>query len=185
MFVEDIPGSLAQTQAYRSTICKVKRIDGLRRLLNARPSREFQEISKARQGLIDEVKPGFKGLHPKEFEMLVELLFSRAGWYRTSREVGGTTKYYDIEFEEPITRERFQVQVKSTANAADFDKYVSEFSSGGYSKLYFVVHSPARDLINYTTGTWQEKAELILPERLAQMVVNLGLTDWLLKRIKY
>jgi hypothetical protein len=184
LVVEDIPPVLAQIQAYRSTICKVKEVDALGRVLNDQPSRTFQEISRARDGLITQVQLGLQGLHPTEFEALVESLFSRAGWHRISREVAGTTKYYDFEFEEPITSERYQVQVKSAADAADFAKYVSQFSSRGYTRLYFVVHSPATNLMKYEPGTWQKKADLVLPTRLAQMVVDLGLTNWLMKKTK-
>jgi hypothetical protein len=54
---------------------------------------------------------------------------------------------------------------------------------GDFRKLYFVVHSPEERLANYR-NVLNEFAELILPRRLVQMVVDSGLTKWLLKKIR-
>lgn len=183
LVTEEIPGSLAQTQGYRSTVCKVRNAHVLGRLLNDQRSPAYQEISKAKEDLIAKVQPGLGGLHWKNFETLVELLYGKAGWHRISR-VGETMKYADIVFEEPITRDLYQVQVKSAANVAEFKQYAEQFSPRGFRRLYFVVHSPDRDLRDYKPETYEKNVELVLPERLAQMVVDLGLTDWLLKKIK-
>jgi len=50
--------------------------------------------------------------------------------------------------------------------------------------LKSLTHSgnPAPDLINYQNML--ENVELVLPPKLAQMVVEAGLTSWLLKKIK-
>jgi hypothetical protein len=75
----------------------------------------------------------------------------------------------------------YQVQVKSRATKADFEEYAQNFSGAGFRKLYFVVHSPV--------GEWNaeqavESVELLLPKRIAKMVVEFGLTRWLMNRIK-
>ena len=91
-------------------------------------------------------------------------------------------KYSDLELEERITGERYQVQVKSQATISDFEEYAKNFSHRNFRKLYFVVHSPDEKLITYHSDLYHD-VELILPERLAQMVDH-GLTGWLLKKIK-
>jgi hypothetical protein len=149
-----------------------------------RTQSEYLEIEKAREELISKVQPGLKGLHWKDFETLVELLFSQAGWHRVSR-IGETMKYADIVFEEPISKVLYQVQVKSAASLAEFKQCSNDFSSKGFKKLYFVVHSPYKDLKDYQPENDNENnIELVLSPRLARMVVDLGLTNWLLSKIK-
>lgn len=97
--------------------------------------------------------------------------------------MGETMKFVDLELEEPITGDLYQVQVKSTATVVDFERYAQNFSPESFRKFYFVVHSPEEKLTNYQ-GTMDENIELILPRRLAQMVVDFGLTNWLMKKIR-
>jgi hypothetical protein len=182
LIINQIPGSISKIQRFQGTICSVKEVDDLRRLLNDQPSDVFQTISKAKEALRGEVEKGLKRLHWKDFETLVDLVFRSAGWRRTSI-VGETMKYADLELEEPVTGDLYQVQVKSAATVDDFEEYAQNFSPGSFRKLYFVVHSPTEKLANHQ-GVILENVELILPGRLAQMVVDFGLTDWLLKKIR-
>lgn len=92
-------------------------------------------------------------------------------------------KYVDIELEEPVTGDLYQVQVKSTATVSDFVEYAKSFSPGSFRRLYFVVHSPDENLAEYQLVA-KGDVELILPKRLAQMVVQFGLTDWLFKKVR-
>lgn len=182
LIINQISGRLSKVQRFAGTICRFRGIDDLRRLLNDQPSEAFQSISEAKEVLIAKVREGLKLLYWKDFETLTDLLFRSAGWRRISF-VGETMKYVDIELEEPVTGDLYQVQVKSTATVVDFQKYAQEFSQRSFRKLYFVVHSPERDLANYQP-TADKNVELILPQRLAQMVVEFGLVGWLLKKIK-
>ncbi|MGA3284612.1 MAG: hypothetical protein ABSD57_09170 [Verrucomicrobiota bacterium] len=107
-------------------------------------------------------------------------IFRGAGWRRVSL-LGETMKYVDLELEEPITGDLYQVQVKSRASLAEFKEYAENFSGAGFRKLYFVVHTP--------TGNWNdqktlENVELWLPKQVARMVVEFGLTNWLLKKVR-
>jgi hypothetical protein len=90
-------------------------------------------------------------------------------------------KFSDLELEEPVTGERYQVQVKSSASVADLQEYADNFASTGFRKLYFVVHSPVGDWSGYPIP---ENVELILPDRLAQMVIEFGLISWLVNKLK-
>ncbi len=182
LILNQIPGSISKIQRFAGTICKVKEVDDLKRLINDQPSDVFQAISTTKNVLIEEVEKGLKGLHWKDFEILVDLIFRNAGWQRISM-LGGPMKTVDMELQEPITGDLYQVQVKSFATTDDFEKYAEKFSSGRFRKLYFVVHSPESKLANDQNMT-REGIELILPRRLAKMVVDSGLTDWLLKKIR-
>ena len=90
-------------------------------------------------------------------------------------------KSVDMELAEPITGDRYQVQVKSNATIADFRKYADEFDGSNFRKLYFVVHNSKEKWANVPT---YDNVELILQEQLAGMVVDFGLVNWLLKKIR-
>lgn len=180
LIISQISGRLSKTQGFRGTICDVGAVDDLRRLLNNQPSKTYQTISEAKENLEKEVGEGLRLLHWKDFETLVDLIFRNAGWRRISL-VGETMKYVDMELEEPITGDLYQVQVKSDATQADFQEYAEQFSQGSFRKLYFVVHSSQE---KWTDPPKYEHVELVLQEHLAKMVVELGLINWLLKKIK-
>jgi hypothetical protein len=182
LLISQIPGTISKVQGFRATLCSVKEVDDLRRLINDIPSEEYKAILQAKESLIKQVKYSLHRLHWKDFETLVDLLFHNAGWRRISV-VGETMKYVDMELEEPITGDLYQVQVKSQASVNEFEEYAKDFSHGRFRKFYFVVHSPDEKLATYETSKYSD-IELILPEQLARMVVDLGLTDWLLKKIR-
>jgi hypothetical protein len=182
LLMNQIPGSISKIQRFQGTICNVKEKDDLKRLINDQPSEAYQAISRAKGNLVTQVEKGLKRLHWKDFETLVDLLFRNAGWNRTSI-VGESMKFADLELEERVTGDLYQVQVKSMATVDDFEEYAQRFAHGSFRKLYFAVHSPDENLAEYQLGTYKD-VELILPGRLAEMVVDFGLTDWLMKRIR-
>jgi hypothetical protein len=182
LLINQIPGNISMVQGFRATVCKVRDIDDLKRLINNVPSDKYTQIVQARGALIKEIEKGLSGLFWKDFENLIDLLFRNAGWHRLSL-VGEEMKYVDMELQEPITGELYQVQVKSQASFADFDEYARNSSHGSFRKLYFVVHTPDQTLVDNRLAKYED-VELILPDKLAEMVVDLGLLEWLLKKIK-
>jgi hypothetical protein len=182
LLVHNIPGRLASLQAYRATICVVHAGDVLERLINATPSPEYLAIVEIKEKLAIEVAKGIKELHWKDFEVLVDLVFRQAGWRRTSI-LGETVKSFDLNLEEPITGDEYQVQVKSKATRKDFDKCCTLLDRENFRKLYFVVHTPDKALRD-AHPTPDEKVELILAPRLADLVIDGGLVGWLLQKIR-
>ena len=91
--------------------------------------------------------------------------------------------YTDIELEDPITGDRRLVQVKSQSSMKELREYAEGFPSGQFERLYFVVHSPDKSLEKYDETEFEE-VELILPPRLATMVVDCGLVNWVLERVR-
>jgi hypothetical protein len=87
----------------------------------------------------------------------------------------------DTFLEVPITTERYQVQIKSSANTADFFRYRDDFGGRGFRKLFFVVHNPTATLAKEESSP---TVELVLPARLAAMVVDAGLVSWILAKIR-
>lgn len=181
LLINRLPGGLSKTQGFRGTVCRVGDIDALRRLLNNEPSPEYQEIEESRKLLNRSVEKGLRNLHWKDFETFVDLLFRASGWRRLSM-LGENMKFADLELEDAITGDCYQVQIKSEATLSDFEKYSAEFDNEGYRKLYFVVHSPSSNLKRIKEH--RPDVELILPNRLSEMAVNLGLVEWLMCHIK-
>lgn len=180
LLANQIPGRISQMQGFRGTVCSVREREALARLLNGESSPAFVELQSRRDALAAAVVPAIQELHWKDFETLVDLVFRQAGWRRRSV-LGETMKFADLELEEPITRDSYQIQIKSRADVSDLHAYAAEFSSRGFRKLYFVVHSPTAALRSISTT---EDVELVLPERLAEMVVDNGLLGWLSDRIR-
>ena len=92
-------------------------------------------------------------------------------------------KYSDMNLEEPITGDKYQVQVKSQACLSEFTEYAKNFDAKLFRKLYFVVHSPTKDLKSHPRRSL-EHAELVLTDRLAKMTIDAGLVGWLMKKVR-
>jgi hypothetical protein len=63
----------------------------------------------------------------------------------------------------------------------DFKSYRDQFVGKGFRKLFFVVHSPSAAL---SAEQGSDAVELVLPERLSEMVVEAGLVNRLLAKIR-
>ncbi len=182
LLITQIPGRVAKLQGFRGTICKVSEVDELARLINRQHSSEYAAILHSKEDLCRHVESGLRRLHWKDFETLVDLLFRAIGWRRVSV-LGQTMKGSDIELEDPITGEMYQVQVKSTATPRDLQEYTDTFASGKYRRLFFVVHTPDKKLTE-TPQPEDSPVQIIPPRRLAEMVVELGLLNWLLNKTR-
>ncbi len=180
LFINTIPGSIAALQGFRGTACTVHETDRLWRLINGQQSDEFIVLDAARSSLATAVVSAMKSLHWKDFETLVDLVFRGSGWRRLSL-LGEQMKFADMELQDPITGELFQVQVKSIADVSDFEEYEQNFSGSSFSRLFFVVHSPTSALVRYKPSS--ARASLIFGERLAEMVIDVGLTRWLMEKV--
>lgn len=181
LLITDIPGRISKLQRFSGTICKVKEVEELTRLINGELSPEFIAITKSKKELCNSVEPALCRLHWKDFETLVDLVFRATGWRRVSV-LGETMKFSDIELEDPINDERYQVQVKSAATFQDFMDYSQDFTTDKYRKLFFVVHTPDEKLSKMQPN--ESPVQLVLPNRLSEMVVDHGLTNWLMNKVR-
>ena len=175
-----LPGAVAQLQAFRATSCTVRPFDTLRRLINDEHTPEYAAVVDAREELVYRTETLVRHLHWQDFEVLVDLVFSGAGWRRRSV-VGKTMKFADIEFEDILNRESYQVQVKSRSTLAEFGEYADRFNRGEFRRLFYVVHSPDDALAAYEVPP-DSGVVLVPPRRLAAMVVDAGLVGWVLEK---
>jgi hypothetical protein len=182
--ISNIPGVLSKIQGFQGTVCKVHPLETLRRLVNNESSPACKEIELCETNLINSIEKGIKNLNPKDFETFVDLIFRESGWRRCSLK-GETMKDIDLELEDPITKERYQVQIKTKAVFEEFERYANNFNPFPPVRwLYFVVHSPDKKLKEIPNSDSWPNVKLIRPGQLAEIVVRLGLVDWLTSHIK-
>ena len=182
LLITQLPGKISKIQGFRGTICRVRPVEALLRLLNHQHSSEYVAILHSNEELRQHIENGIKRLHWKDFETLVDLIFREAGWRRISV-LGETMKYSDIELEDPITGEMYQVQIKSAASLRDFKEYAENFGGGKYTKLFFAVHSPDMNLLELD-GSKYNDVEILFPGKIAEMVIDMGLVNWLMRKIQ-
>jgi hypothetical protein len=108
------------------------------------------------------------------------MIFTQAGWQRLGS-LGKTQKSIDLDLLSPVTGKRAFVQVKSEADLETFLRYKSEFENmNQYDEMYFVVHSPSKQLASYSEPT---DVVLLTADRLAKLVISAGLTNWLIRKM--
>jgi hypothetical protein len=169
---------LTQLNAYRMTICSVRAADYLVRRINAAEEPVIAKAEQARSLMVAAAQDMITGLHWAEFEIMVDLIFTRGGWQREST-LGGTMADVDLVLRHPLTAEKAFVQVKSRADQKVIDDYVSRYhSSNGYDRMFFICHSP-RGKVKMDQGP---NIHVWLGAALAETAISAGLFDWLIER---
>lgn len=182
MIISNISGKLSKIQGFRGTICDVKEIEYLKRLLSNQPSNEFVQIEEDKNILTRAVSESIRLLHWSDFETLIDILFTRAGWQRISS-VGKTQKFIDMEYREPVSGKLYQVQVKSSSGMKEYLDYASKFCNERFEKLYYVVHSNPDGKLP-TLSQNHPDVELLMADKIAKMVIDLGALGWLMEKVK-
>lgn len=176
LITNELPGKIAALQGFRGTVCRVRERELLQRVIAGGRSELAIGISNSRQSLAALIEKAIRELHWKDFETLTDLVFRHTGWERVSV-LGQHAKAYDLELRESITGDRYVVQIKSQTCLSDVLSAASEFSENDYRRLFFVVHSPSRDLAG--ACELPGHVELIDPAHLAVLTLDAGLSKWL------
>ena len=90
--------------------------------------------------------------------------------------LGATQKDIDMEVRNLTADEIAFVQVKSSADQAALDHYIEQFEaqSDRYARMIFAVHTPH----GLTLPTDDPRVQVWMGERIARLVVELGLGEW-------
>lgn len=177
-------GNLTRTEGFRATICRLKpdAESYLRKRLQAVPNELVTEANIALASLQEQLVSVIRSLTWQDFELLVDLIFVRSGWNRTSI-IGKTQKYIDIEVSNSITGEVAFVQVKSATNQAEFDSYLNLRDSEGqfYDAMFYVYHTSQKPIRRH-----DEKQHIYIwgASEVAEQAVRSGLTHWLIEKAK-
>ncbi len=146
------------------------------RRINGGKTPEVERAVTAVKNVTQSMQDLMKLLRERDFELLVELVFSHSGWRRLGI-VGKTQKTLDLDLELPSTGERAFVQVKSDTTSAQLAEYVNRLEEAGpYDRMFYVFHSGEAD-------TDDDRVSVIGPEQLAKMIVDAGLVNWLIRKV--
>lgn len=181
LFINDISGYLTKTQGFQGTTCELvnRQKEIAWRLINNLPKESIKEVKSLKNKLIINIIDLLKDLHPKDCEILADLIFQRTGWQRISMH-GENMKFIDMQYVEPITGNRYDVQVKSGAGKKEFDDYIQKYRDQKTTKFYFIVFNPEISLKEVVVN--DPKIELLMGEKLSELIFDLGLLNWLLQK---
>ena len=179
LLMDRISTRLTKVASYRQTLCRIEDESYLRRKLLGEDEplvRRTRELQSATRELVSDL---IAGLHWGDFETLTDILLGRGGWQRVSR-LGGTMKDADIVLEHTLTLETAFVQVKSSSNQHELDRYIEIFDSNPiWSQMFFVCHSPRGGL---EPPLSRPDVHVWTRGQLAEVVMRNGLVDWLAVR---
>ena len=154
--------------------------EAIRRIILDEVDPQVVAAHQAREAYETAVKALVTRLHDKDFEVLVDLILSRTGWARVAK-LGGVTEGIDVEVENAASQEIAFVQVKSAAGQPVLDDYAQRFRERRerYARMIFAVHTAKGEL----TVPDSEPIQVWDGDRIAQLVVTLGLGDWVGRRL--
>lgn len=178
--IDTLSTKLTKVASYRRTICGIENADYLLRRINGVIEPLVLKSNQARDALIDVLTEAIKALDWTDFETLLDLMFARSGWNRSSP-LGGTQKLVDLILEQPTTGERGAIQVKSAATQKQLDQFINDADeTGSYDRLFFACHSPKGRLAmppdRSDIHVWAER-------ELATVALRVGLADWVIEKI--
>ena len=169
-------GALTKLAAYRGTSCDVDVAAYVVRRINGQKTPEVERAVAALGNMRESVLRLMKLLGPRDFETLVDLVFSTSGWRRQGI-VGKTQKTLDLDLILPSTGERAFVQVKSKTTSAELAEYVGKLDDHGpYDRMFYVFHSGE-------ATTDDESVTIVGPDELAGLVLDAGLVNWLIRKV--
>jgi hypothetical protein len=177
--VENLSGNLTKIRGYKGTSCTLSgdQSDYLLTRLSGKVPSYIEQINKSQEDLIDGVKSAIKTLQPKDFELLVEILFST--FLRRIGKAGSSEKFIDITYEERMSPDQVvAVQVKSILNRETIDRYCQSVEFERYKDVYLVFHTPdSLELDDLLEA--QPTLKVVDVSGLARLVVDSGLIHWL------
>lgn len=175
-----LSSALTRVAGFRQTICSIERQDYLLRRIRGEEEPLLAKAREMRLGLEQVALEMISGLDWRDFEIMVDLLFARGGWQRQSALAAGEVDI-DLLLDNPVTRERAWVQVKSRAVQAVLDDYLERFRRDGTAEHFFLVcHSPSAKL----RAPADPRFHVWTGPELARATLAAGLFDWLVDRTR-
>ena len=177
-----LSGGLLAVQAFRGTICAVEPSYVLHEI-NCVDAPRVAAAAHALTALIDSLKPIVERLHPRDLEVLVDLIFRNAGWQRVGV-LAETETDIDLALESAVTGERIAVEVKAHADIEDYREYAARYRSMvGFDRFYFVTHSPIDTEVAKESAAASITGIQFWGSRcIAQRAAHSGLAQWLIDK---
>jgi hypothetical protein len=176
-------GGLLAVQAYRGTICAVE-LSYVLHEINCVDAPRVAAADHALAALIDSLQPIVQRLHPRDLEVLVDLIFRNAGWQRVGV-LAETETDIDLALESTVTGERIAVEVKAHATVEHYREYAARYRTMvGFDRFYFVTHSLIdTEVANESVGASGSSGIRFWGSRsIAQLAAHSGLAQWLIDK---
>jgi hypothetical protein len=173
---DKLSGALTKLAGFRGTSCSVDVSQYVIRRVNGQKTSEVEIALGALNAMKTSVLGLIRLLEPRDFETLVDLVFSTSGWRRLGP-VGKTQKTLDLDLTLPSTGDRAFVQVKAKTTSAELAEYVGKIDEFGPDyRMFYVYHSG-------DARTEDDRVIVIGPEKLSEMVLDAGLANWLIRKV--
>ena len=179
LWVENLDGRVTQVTGFRGTICDVQQKDYLVRKINGQKNTAVLQAEESLALLNQHIEELVKGLWWHDFELLIELIFSKFGWQRFSV-MGKREKDIDLDLRLAANDKSAVVQIKSHTTRQEAQNCIRTLQ--GYEErdeIYFVYHTSNESLSDLGN---KQKIHIWGPRIIAQHVVNTGLAQWLIHR---
>jgi hypothetical protein len=162
------------------TICTIKQADYLLRRIRDEPDPLHAQATAIRGEMRDIGLRMIRQLDWRDFETLVDLIFARGAWQRSSV-LGQGQADVDLILTQPTIGETAWVQIKSATSQAELDDYLGRFRrDGSCDRFFFVCHSAASALsMPALSGV-----HLWAGEGLSDAAIDAGLFAWLIDRTR-
>jgi hypothetical protein len=174
--VLNLSSALTSTANYLMTICAVKDADYLIRKIVG----ETDPLRTAAEAITQQARSiaarMIRRLNWKDFETLIDLIFTRGGWQWV---LGGNQADVDLVLKQPISGETAWVQVKSRSSQAEFDDYLARFERNRRFDHFFFIYHSATTPIRIRK---QRQHHLWSVDRTASAAIDQGLLTWLSER---
>ncbi|ENL1282801.1 hypothetical protein AB4T45_004261 [Vibrio parahaemolyticus] len=178
--IDNLDGRITKVQGFRGTICNVEMPEYLVRKINGKADESVVLAQSRLDALTESVIDLIKGLWWYDFELLVDLVFSKSGWHRYSV-LGKTEKDIDLDLFSPTTGRRAFAQVKSHTTQAELDSYFDKYAAyEDYQEFFFIYHTASSELS--LSGVKNPNAHVLGGESLAKLVISTGLVYWLIEK---
>ncbi|WP_244485647.1 restriction endonuclease [Bradyrhizobium tropiciagri] len=174
-----LSSALTSTANYQMTICAVRQADYLLRRIRGEDEPLRAESDQLLSDMTTTVAAMVRRLDWRDFETLIDLIFSRGGWQRISL-LGGNQADVDLILRQPIIGETAWVQIKSQTSQAEFDDYLGRFErEASCDFFFFIYHSAARPI----RGPAATKVRVWSADQIASAAIDAGLLRWLSDRL--
>jgi len=179
LWIAELPGNITATAGFQGTVCEPGASTDILRVIRNQKHPNAKILDEARKEYERQVSKLIADLRHKDFEDLIDQILLKTGWTRLGK-LGGVTEGIDLEVQNQISSEIAFVQVKGSATQAILDNYIQRFSErrSRYKRMIFAVHSPKGTL----TVSEKLPVHVWTGQKLAEMVVDLGLVNFVMTR---
>lgn len=177
--VRSLSSALTRTASYRKTICTVEQQAYLLRRIRGEADPLAEEAAVLQAQLRQAAATMVRDLDWRDFEILIDLIFTRAGWRRQSA-LGQGEVDVDLLLDHPTTGELAWVQIKTGTKQAELADYVKRFEADGSCQHFFFVCHGGKGALHLPEQ--RPRYHLWLADEVAARAIEAGLLDWLKAR---